>query len=142
MNTKAEAKSFIDELVRLVNFEVCQLAKVCILRGMPPSDLDLERVRERIEQFCVDTMRVDDPAFGLPKSAVCALLYAQSKSDASLLTPITTVRELVCVNSQALREYVGMDEAVLAMVRHALAQYHRALHGETIEGKCGGVCRT
>ncbi len=144
MNAEAEAEvktSFIDELVRLVNFEVCRLVKVCMSRGTPPSDLDLECVRDTIERLCIDTMRVDDPAFGLPKSAVCALLYAQSRSDMSPLNPITTVRELVCVNSEMLREYVGMDEAALAVVRHALARYHRALHGETVVGTCGGVCR-
>lgn len=141
MATKSHRESSrIDQITDYAIFEAIQLAKASILNGKPPSDSDVARARARIEQVCIDTMRVDDPAFGLPRY-VARRLVDGMRRDSSERVPILTVRELANTNAGTLREFVGFGSAALSQVRRSLALQGRALRGEAVSGRCSsGKC--
>lgn len=134
-----ERNRLVNEIVDLVSFEAVQLAKVSILQGRPPSTCDLERVRERVEQLCVDAMRIDDPALGLRRRVVRVLLCGRIRGGAKDV-PIRTVRELARNDARTLRGYIGFGTSALAEVRKCLARYRRALRGETPPVCSRGAC--
>lgn len=135
----AERNRLVKEIGDLVSFEVAQLARKSILTGAPPSEDDVERIQKRVEQLCVDAMRIDDPAFGLPNRVVRVLLCGRIRGGTKDV-PILIVRDLVRTDARTLRGYIGFGTSALARVRKSLARYRRALRGETPPVCSGGAC--
>ncbi len=135
MAIESQRDDLIHEIMNVISFEAIQLAKVSILNGVPPSEREVARVRERVERVCIDTMRVDDPAFGLSKVVVQKLLDGVKRDD-PVRTPILTVRQLANTDALTLRTFVGFGSSALAQVRKCLARQRRALRGEEVSAGC------